>query len=311
MARIVFMGTPEFAVPSLEKLFETQDVIGVVTQPDRPAGRGRQLQAPPVKVAAQAKGIPIYQPKSLRSDEAATPLREWAPELIVVAAFGQILRSHVLELPPKGCLNVHASLLPRWRGASPIQHTILAGDKETGVSLMKMDEGMDTGPIYVQQAIPIRPHETASELHDRLAQLGAEVLGRHLDNILSGDLKPVSQEEELATYAPLIKKQSGEIDWQQSSEQIDRHVRAMTPWPGAFSSWRGTGLKVLMATPLSDVRLPAGQPGNIVSIQDKIVVLAGDGGIQLKRIQLAGKRATDIDEFLHGQPEFVGSHLPS
>lgn len=167
------MGTPNFAVPVLQTLIATQEVVGVVTQPDRPAGRGKQLRPSPVKETAVAAGIPIYQPQSLRSEEAAEPLHQWQPEMIIVAAFGQILRPHVLELPPLGCLNVHASLLPRWRGASPIQHAIMAGDAETGVTLMQMDVGLDTGAMFVKQAIPIRPDETAASLHDRLAELGA------------------------------------------------------------------------------------------------------------------------------------------
>ena len=194
MIKIVFMGTPDFAVPVLNKLIETQEVVGVVTQPDRPAGRGRKMQPPPIKAATFAAnttlttGIPIYQPRSLRSEEAAERLREWQPDMIVVAAFGQILRPHVLDLPPLGCLNVHASLLPRWRGASPIHHAILAGDRETGISLMQMDVGLDTGPVYVQEAIPIQADETAETLHDRLALLGAEMIERHLDRIVSGEL---------------------------------------------------------------------------------------------------------------------------
>jgi methionyl-tRNA formyltransferase len=164
------MGTPEFAVPALQTLIDAYNVVGVVTQPDRQAGRGRQLRPPPVKVAAQESGIPIFQPKSLRSEESAQPLRDWAPDIIVVAAFGQILRPHVLELPPLGCLNIHASLLPRWRGASPIQHAILAGDRQTGISLMRMDEGMDTGPVYAQSTVVIARDETAATLHDKLAK---------------------------------------------------------------------------------------------------------------------------------------------
>ncbi len=175
----VFMGTPDFAVPSLKKLIETQEVVGVVTQPDRPAGRGKKLRPSPVKAVAEQAGIPIYQPKSLRCEAAAEPLRQWQPDMIIVAAFGQILRPHVLDLPPQGCLNVHASLLPRWRGASPIQHAIMAGDAETGVTLMQMDVGLDTGAMFVRQAIPIRSDETAASFHDRLAELGAEMMGEY------------------------------------------------------------------------------------------------------------------------------------
>ena len=195
MSNVVFMGTPEFAVPVLQTLIVSQTVVGVVTQPDRPAGRGKQLRPSPVKIAAEAVNIPVYQPKSLRSEAAAQPLRDWRPDIIVVAAFGQILRPHVLDLPPYGCLNIHASLLPRWRGASPIQHAILAGDAETGVCLMQMDVGLDTGPVYACMPTPISPTETAASLHDRLATLGANLLGVHLDNIMAGKLTATPQDE--------------------------------------------------------------------------------------------------------------------
>lgn len=311
MARVVFMGTPEFSVPALQALLASQSVVGVVTQPDRPAGRGRVLQPPPVKSVALEAGIPIYQPKSLRSEESAAPLREWQPELIVVAAFGQILRPHILDLPPKGCLNVHASLLPRWRGASPIQHAILAGDKETGVTLMRMDEGMDTGPVYVQDAIPIGPRETAATLHDRLSELGAQMLTKYLPDILAGYLQAVAQDETCATYAPLIKKEDGAIDWRQSSLYIDRQIRAMTPWPGAFTIWQGQHLKVLSAEPIARGAWSTGAPGQVVARADVAAVLTGEGALELQVVQLAGKRATDIDDFLRGRPEFIGSQLGS
>jgi methionyl-tRNA formyltransferase len=311
MAKIVFMGTPDFAVPSLEALIASQDVTGVVTQPDRPAGRGRKQQSPPIKTVAEAHRIPVYQPKSLRSEEAARPLREWAPEMIVVAAFGQILRPHVLELPPKGCLNVHASLLPRWRGAAPIQYAILAGDDETGVSLMQMDEGLDTGPVFVQKATLIQVGETAGKLHDRLARLGAELLKEHLDDILSGRLPAVPQDDDQATYAPMIKKEAGAIDWSQPAGQIDRHIRAMTPWPSAFTTWSGKMLKILAAKPVPEAQLPSGLPGQVVLHQGSAIVLAGKGGLRLKRIQLAGRQAMSVDDFLNGQPEFARALLPS
>lgn len=311
MARVVFMGTPEFSVPALQALLASQSVVGVVTQPDRPAGRGRVLQPPPVKSVALEAGIPIYQPKSLRGEESAAPLREWQPELIVVAAFGQILRPHILDLPPKGCLNVHASLLPRWRGASPIQHAILAGDKETGVTLMRMDEGMDTGPVYVQDAIPIGPRETAATLHDRLSELGAQMLTKYLPDILAGYLQAVAQDETCATYAPLIKKEDGAIDWRQSSLYIDRQIRAMTPWPGAFTIWQGQHLKVLSAEPIARGAWSTGAPGQVVARADVAAVLTGEGALELQVVQLAGKRATDIDDFLRGRPEFIGSQLGS
>ena len=307
MKRIVFMGTPDFAVPCLQKLIETQRVVGVVTQPDRPAGRGQQLHPPPVKVVAEAAGIPVYQPDVLRRPESTAPIREWQPEAIVVAAFGQILRQHLLDLPPLGCLNVHASLLPRWRGAAPIQQALLSGDRETGVSLMKMEAGLDTGPVFVQQAIPIGPQETAGTLHDKLAALGATMLVDYLDEILSGRIPPTPQNNDLATYAPMIQKEQGQIDWQQDNQQLDRHVRAMSPWPGAFSYWQGKLLKVLAARPVAD--LASGRPGLVIQQQNEWFVRCGAGCLQLLSVQLEGKRPASGSDFGRGRPDFAGSVL--
>lgn len=308
MANVVFMGTPDFAVPVLQTLIESQTVVGVVTQPDRPAGRGKQLRPSPVKLTAEAANIPVYQPRSLRSEEATRPLRDWQPDIIVVAAFGQILRPHVLELPPHGCLNIHASLLPRWRGASPIQHAILAGDAETGVCLMQMDVGLDTGPVYACMPTPISPTETAASLHDRLAELGANLLDVHLDNIVAGKLSATPQDDEHSTYAPMISKEDGRLDWQQTSEEIDRRIRAMTPWPGAFTTWQGELLKIKSAA-VADGRLPAGEPGLIVAYEEGAAVLTADGGLVLHEIQLAGKRVTAVSDFLRGYDNFIGSIL--
>lgn len=301
------MGTPEFAVPILQTLIDTQTVVGVVTQPDKPAGRGNRLQAPPIKHLAEAAGIPIYQPKSLRREEAAEPLRAWGPDAIVVAAFGQILRPHVLYLPPHGSINVHASLLPRWRGASPIQHAILAGDEATGITLMRMDEGLDTGPMFVQESLAIGSRETAETLHDRLAALGAAMVGRYLDDILSGALAAVAQNDTGSTYAPMIKKEAGQIDWSRDSQAIDRLIRAMTPWPGATTTWEGQPLRILMADPVE--REVAGPPGRVAQTAGGVMVAAGSGGLRLGRVQLAGKRALDIAEFVRGRPDFIGGML--
>lgn len=308
MHKVIFMGTPDFAVPSLLALIETQQVVGVVTQPDKPAGRGQQVRPSPVKLLAQTADIPVYQPKSLKSEEAAAPLRAWQPEVIVVAAFGQILRPHVLALPPHGCLNVHASLLPRWRGASPIQHALLAGDAQTGVCLMRMEAGLDTGPVYVCEATPISETDTAVSLHDRLATIGAALLRQHLDQILNGQLPALPQDDALSTYAPMIKKEDGLLDWQQSSEQLARHIRAMTPWPGAYTTWQGQVLKILRAA-LVNGRVPAGVPGQVTTINGNVIVLSGTGGIQLHEVQLAGKKGLPVAEFLRGHSPFIGSQL--
>ena len=308
MANVVFMGTPDFAVPVLKTLIETQNVVGVVTQPDRPAGRGKQLRPSPVKIAAEEAGIPVYQPKSLRSEEAAQPLRDWQPDIIVVAAFGQILRPHVLDLPPHGCLNIHASLLPRWRGAAPIQHAILAGDAETGVCLMQMDVGLDTGSVYACMPTPISPTETAASLHDRLAELGANLLAVHLDNILAGKLTATPQDDEKFTYAPMISNEDGRLDWTQTSAEIDRRIRAMTPWPGAFTTWQGELLKIKAAS-AANGRFPTGNPGHVVAYEEGAAILTADGALVLEEIQLAGKRVTAVSDFLRGYDTFIGSTL--
>jgi methionyl-tRNA formyltransferase len=307
MARIVFMGTPDFAVPILQTLLQTQTVAGVVTQPDRPAGRGQALRPSPVKELALQANLPLYQPASLRPPENAGPIRDWAPEAIVVAAYGQILRPHVLSLPPHGCINVHASLLPRWRGASPIHHAILAGDPETGISLMQMDAGLDTGPVYVQEAIPVHPAETAETLHDRLAARGAEMVHRHLDDILAGRLAPQPQDETAATYAPMIKKEEGELDWQEPAVALERRVRAMTPWPGAYTWWDGERLRIIRAKARAE-RFPAA-PGTVDRAGNDIVVAAGAGALQLLQVQPAGRRVMAVEAFVHGRPDFVGSRL--
>jgi methionyl-tRNA formyltransferase len=307
VARIVFMGTPDFAVPALRALLESQTVVGVVTQPDKPAGRGNRLQPPPVKLVAESAGIPVYQPASLRKEEAAAPLRAWAPDLIVVAAFGQILRPHVLDLPALGCLNTHASLLPRWRGASPIQHAILAGDPESGVTLMKLEAGLDTGPMYVCEAVRLDPRETAATLHDKLSQLGADMLRRHLDDILAGRLLPVPQDDARATYAPMISKEAGRLDWSETAEALDRRVRAMTPWPGAFTTWGDEVLKIGSASPVPV--LEAASPGTVMLAAGGPVVATGDGGLLLESLQLPGKRVLAAADFLRGRPDLIGARL--
>lgn len=303
------MGTPEFAVPTLLKLMATQEVVGVVTQPDRPAGRGQELRPSPVKVAAAAHHIPLYQPKSLKAPETIEPIRAWNPDMIVVAAFGQILRPHLLNLPPHGCLNVHASLLPRWRGASPIHHAILAGDTETGITLMQMDVGLDTGPMYVQKAIAVHPDETAATLHDRLAELGAEMIGAYLDDILAGLLRPQPQDDSLSTYAPMIQKEAGQIDWSKSAVEIDRHIRAMTPWPGAFTFWEGQMVKILRARPQTTPSPLTNTPGQVLPHADGVLVETGSGSLLVEQLQLAGKKVMAAQEFVRGRADFLTTRL--
>src|SRR5690242_13936681 len=242
--RIVFMGSPEFALPVLRALAGKYSVVGVVTQPDRAAGRGRELKAPPVKLLAEELSIPVIQPEKLRQPEAMEQLRQWAPDLIVVAAFGQILRKDVLDLPRYGCINTHASLLPRWRGAAPINAAILAGDEEIGVTIMKMDVGLDTGPMLAKRSIRHTADLTTGSAIQALSQLGANLLIETLPEYLAGRLIPQPQPEAGATYAPMLRKEDGLLDFTRPAAELERRVRAMNPWPGAWFEWNGTVLKV-------------------------------------------------------------------
>ncbi len=309
MSRVVFMGTPEFAVPTLRALLDHPDfeVVGVVTQPDRPAGRGQEARPAPVKHVALVAGVPVFQPEKLRTPEAFARLQAWAPDLIVVAAFGQILRQNVLDLPPQGCINVHASLLPRWRGAAPIPAAIRAGDAESGVTIMQMDAGMDTGPILAQRAILLDPRETGQSLHNKLALLGGELLLETLPAYLSGQIRPRPQPDDptLITYAPPLKKEEGLIDWARSAAEIDRLVRAFTPWPGTFTYWRGRLLKVLGGTPADG----AVEPGRVIRHGDGLAIGTGAGLFVAERLQLEGRKAVSAEEFTRGQPGIVGALL--
>ena len=314
MTRIIFMGTPAFAVPSLGRLAESYEIAAVVTQPDRPAGRKQRLTAPPVKEAALARSLSVWQPPTLRTPEAVARLRALAPDLIVVVAFGQILRADVLEIPPHGCLNLHGSLLPRYRGAAPVPAAILSAETETGVTLMQMDEGMDTGPIITQATCLIAPDDTTATLRDKLCRLGADLLVETLPRWLAGEIVPQPQDHSQATYCRTIAKADGRLDWQLPAEELERQIRAYIPWPTAFTTWQGKRLKVLRAAPhrtghgtvLPDWR-GEGQPGQVVALDDGIGVVTGEGALKLLEVQLAGKRAMTIEEFLRGQRGFVGS----
>jgi len=300
MTRIVFMGTPRFAVPSLVALCAEQEVVGVVTQPDRPAGRGRSLVRSPVKESALARGIPVLQPRSLRAPDAIEPVAAWRPDLIVVAAFGQILPPAVLDLPPHGCLNVHASLLPKYRGAAPIPAAILAGDEGTGVTLMRMDVGMDTGPVLAQAEWPIGLEDTTGSLTTALAELGARLLGEMLPDWLAGTLAEQPQDPERATYCRPLKKEDGQLDWRRPAEALNRQVRACYPWPGAHTAWRGQVLKVLRARPLP-AWAGAGEPGRVVLLPGLLGVVTGQGLLELVEVQPAGKRPMAGGAFARGQ----------
>ncbi len=295
--RTVFMGSPDFALPTLKALVHMLPVVGVITQPDRPAGRGRTLTPPPVKLFAQALGIPVIQPERLKEPGVLDQLSTWAPELIVVAAFGQILRPVVLELPRFGCINVHASLLPRWRGAAPIQAAILAGDEQTGTTIMKMDPGIDTGPILSQHSMSILPMDTAATLSERLANIGAQLLTEVLPTYLQGDLSPVPQPEIGATYAPMIQKADGELDFTQSAAYLTRRVRAFNPWPGAFTYWNNQPLKIHQAHP----SVTSGHsPGMHLVVDNLPAIATGEGLLVLDIVQPAGKKSMPGAVFLQG-----------
>ncbi len=291
------MGSPEFSVPTLRRLAPEYTVVGVVTQPDRPAGRGRVLTPPPVKVLAQELGIPVIQPEKLREPEAQETLRAWAPDLVVVTAFGQILRKSVLELPRYGCINVHASLLPRWRGAAPIQAAILHGDRQTGATIMVMDAGLDTGPMLSQQPMEILPEDTAGSLGERLSEAGADLLMRTLPAYLVGSLQPQPQDETAVTVFPTIQKEEGLLDFSQPAEALERRVRAFNPWPGAFMDWLGQPLKIHRAHVEACTDYPAGQR---LIAHNLPAVSTTAGCLVFDEVQPAGKRPMPGAAFLNG-----------
>ena len=290
------MGSPDFALPSLRALAQNYQVVGVVTQPDRASGRGRELKMPPVKTLALELGIPVIQPEKLRVPEAMEQLRMWSPDLIVVAAFGQILKKDVLDLPRFGCINVHASLLPRWRGAAPINAAILHGDEETGVTIMKMDVGLDTGPMLAKRSIRLKPDDTAGSVTETLSHLGADLLIETLPDYVSGKIVPQPQPEEGATYAPMLKKEEGKLDFTRDVIELERQVRAFNPWPGAFMDFDGVLLKIHKAH-VATGNAPAGQR---LVYQDQPAVGARGGILIINEVQPAGKKSMSGKSFLAG-----------
>jgi methionyl-tRNA formyltransferase len=318
MSTIVFMGSPQFAVPTLEALARDHNVLAVFTQRDKPAGRGKQLTAVPVKVWAEAHHIPIHQPASLRKDASAVQtLRDLKPDVIVVAAYGLILPQSVLDIPPFGCLNVHASLLPRHRGAAPITSAILAGDAETGITIMKMDVGLDTGPMLAVAREPIRSDDTTHSLSNRLSIIGAQLLSDTLPKFLRGEIDPQPQPIEGVTYSPKIKKEDALIDWSKPAIEIERMVRAYTPWPGTYTFWNGSMLKILkVASPkhvlskAEGFQVPSSKLGQVLKLEDgSIGVTTGSGVIVLNEIQLAGRKAMKAQDFVRGQSAMINAQL--
>jgi len=303
--RVVFMGSPEFALPALRGLSAGYEVAGVVTQPDRRAGRGRKLTPPPVKELAIELGLPTIQPARVRDPEPMAQLESWAPDVIVVAAYGQILRPNLLDLPPHGCVNIHGSLLPRWRGAAPIQAAILHGDDETGVTIMRMDPGMDTGPILSQRVMKIQPEDTAGSLSERMADAGAALLLETLPDYLSGRIEPQEQSESGVTMAPLLTKSDGLLDFNRPAVDLERQVRAFQPWPGAFFQWRGNNMKVIKATLAKNSgasqKTGIGKP---LVIDGQPAIQTSEGALVLLEVQPAGKRAMPGKAFLQGAQDW-------
>ena len=298
MLRIAFAGTPEFALPALRALLDSPHrVVGVLTQPDRPAGRGRELRASPVKLLAAERGLPVAQPATLKTAEGRTALNEWSPDLLVVVAYGLILPAAVLALPRLGCLNIHGSLLPRWRGAAPIHRALLAGDAETGITIMQLDEGLDTGPILLEKRRPIGADETSGELHDALAALGAAALIEAIAGIEAGTLVARAQPAEGVTYAAKIEKAEARVDWSRGAVHIHRQIRAFNPWPMAEARLGEEPLRLLRAS-VADAAGRAAAPGTLLGLDgDGIRVACGEGVLAVRELQRAGKRPVTARDF--------------
>jgi methionyl-tRNA formyltransferase len=320
--RIVFIGTGEIGVPTLQALLNSEhEIVAVVTQPDKPVGREQRIEAPPIKRVITISGgfqtaaghsaawklplLEIFQPARIKDPQAIEDLRRLTPDVIVVVAYGQILPRDVLEIPRVACLNLHASLLPRWRGAAPIQAAIAAGDRETGITVMYMDEGLDTGDMLLQRSAEILPNETGGSLHDRLAQIAPETLLESLRLLAAGSALRISQENARATYAPKLKREHGQIDWAESAEAIERKIRAYNPWPGAFMKIDCQNLKIFS----SSVVDLYGQPGEILRSDKELIIATGKGALSLAEVQLEGKRQMSVAEFLRGHSALV-RHSP-
>jgi methionyl-tRNA formyltransferase len=302
MLRVAFAGTPDFAVPTLRAITgSAHRLVGVLTQPDRPAGRGRELRSSPVKQEAERAGVPIAQPASLKSENERASLDAWLPDVLVVVAYGLILPAAALRIPRLGCINVHASLLPRWRGAAPVQRAILAGDPETGVSIMQMETGLDTGPVFLQRRLRLTGQESAQDLLVQLSQLGARALLETLEGLSAGSVSPVTQSLEGVTYASKIQKTEAAIDWTADAAHIARQVRAFNPWPVASTLWDGQPLRLWEAAPVEGSQVGA-MPGQVLGWNsERLLVQCGHGALSITRLQLAGRRVVSAQEFAAGR----------
>jgi methionyl-tRNA formyltransferase len=303
--RICFMGTAAFALPTLQAVVAAEEVIAVVTQPDRPQGRGREVAPPPVKALALSLGLPVLQPERVKDPLFLSQLADLRPELIVVAAFGQILPPAILDFPPLGCVNVHPSLLPKYRGAAPFQMAIIKGETRTGVSVYRMDQGMDTGPLLLTREVEIGADETAEELGKRLAEIGGALVVEAIKGLKQGTLKPRPQDEQGASYAPLFKKTDGLIPWQESAHQIRNRIRGMVPWPVAYTMWQGKQIKIYRGK----IGEGTGTPGEIISLDRGIEVSSGTGSIFIEELQIEGGKRIRCDEFCRGHRLIVGERL--
>ena len=317
--KIVYMGTPDFAVGALKAIIEAgHEVVAVVTQPDRAKGRSDKLVPPPVKEVALEYGIPVLQPLKIREKEAVDELRKYPADIFVVAAFGQILSEEILEMPKYGCVNIHASLLPHLRGASPIQQSILLGDDKSGVTIMQMDKGLDTGDILIQEAIPITSSDTGGSLFDKLAELGANLIVKALPMIENGEIKPIPQDEDKADYAGMLTKNMGKVDFKAGASQIERQVRGLDPWPGTYTYYAGKQLKLwhcgavstLPDDPYRYEKADKDEPGTVIEVlKDAIYVRTGDGILRIDELQLEGKKRMSTKDFLLGYKITVGDKL--
>ena len=305
--KIIFFGTPEFAVPSLKALIDSKnDVVGVVCQPDRPKGRGRKLTPPPTKVVATENQIQVLQPDKIKTGDFFYELEKLKPDLICVTAYGKIIPGSILELPKHGCINVHASLLPKYRGAAPINWAIINGEKNTGITTMQMDEGMDTGDMLLKEEIQIDDDETSIEISEKLSRIGAELLTETIVHLEDGKLKPIKQNDDEATYAPMLKKEIGKIDWNQAAVDINNLIRGTQPWPGAFTKLGNKTLKIFKAKVSKD----EGKPGLVLQSDPGVLKIAtGNGSLDILELQLEGSKRIKAEDFLRGNKIEVGAML--